>query len=269
MVDMKQRILTGVLAAIVFLFLVIVGKLPFTILIYAMGSVALFELLRMKKLKLVSLPGLIGLLLLWMFLLPSQYSFFEAGGISKMEIALFAVLLLLTYTVLVKNTFTFDEVGFITLAAIYIGMCFHYFIEIRNLDQYGLTYIFYACVVIWSTDSGAYFVGKSLGKRKLWPEISPNKTVEGFAGGIVIALVLATIFQLVAQLPIPYIYLLLITLFLSVFGQLGDLVESALKRHYDVKDSGNILPGHGGILDRFDSFLFVMPFLYFLLALFS
>lgn len=139
---MKQRILTGVLAAIVFLFLVIVGKLPFTILIYAMGSVALFELLRMKKLKLVSLPGLIGLLLLWMFLLPSQYSFFEADGISKMEIALFAVLLLLTYTVLVKNTFTFDEVGFITLAAIYIGMCFHYFIEIRNLDQYGLTYIF-------------------------------------------------------------------------------------------------------------------------------
>ncbi|MCY7833741.1 phosphatidate cytidylyltransferase, partial [Bacillus spizizenii] len=115
MVDMKQRILTGVLAAIVFLFLVIVGKLPFTILIYAMGSVALFELLRMKKLKLVSLPGLIGLLLLWMFLLPSQYSFFEADGISKMEIALFAVLLLLTYTVLVKNTFTFDEVGFITL----------------------------------------------------------------------------------------------------------------------------------------------------------
>ncbi|MCY7796517.1 phosphatidate cytidylyltransferase, partial [Bacillus spizizenii] len=82
-------------------------------------------------------------------------------------------------------------------------------------------------------------------------------------------LVLATIFQLVAHLPVPYIYLLLITLFLSVFGQLGDLVESALKRHYDVKDSGKILPGHGGILDRFDSFLFVMPFLYFLLALFS
>ncbi|MCO4850794.1 phosphatidate cytidylyltransferase [Bacillus vallismortis] len=269
MVDMKQRILTGVLAAIVFLFLVIVGKLPFTILVYVMGSVALFELLRMKKLRMVSLPGLIGLFLLWMFLLPSQYSFLEADGISKMEITLFAVLLLLTYTVLVKNTFTFDEVGFITLAAIYIGMCFHYFIEIRNLDQYGLIYIFYACVVIWSTDSGAYFVGKTLGKRKLWPEISPNKTVEGFAGGIVISLVLATIFQLVVHLPISYIYLLLITLFLSIFGQLGDLVESALKRHYDVKDSGRILPGHGGILDRFDSFLFVMPFLYFLLALFS
>lgn len=83
MVDMKQRILTGVLAAIVFLFLVIVGELPFTILIYAMGSVALFELLRMKKLKLVSLPGLIGLLLLWMFLLPSQYSFLKRTEFPK------------------------------------------------------------------------------------------------------------------------------------------------------------------------------------------
>ncbi len=203
---MKQRILTGVLAAIVFLFLVIVGELPFTILVYAMGSVALFELLRMKKLKLVSLPGLISLLLLWMFLMPSQYSFFEAIGISKIESALFAVLILLTYTVLVKNTFTFDEVGFITLATIYIGMCFHYFIEIRNLDQHGLTYIFYACVVIWSTDSGAYFVGKSLGKRKLWPEISPNKTVEGFVGGIVIALVLSTIF-LACRKPADPIFL--------------------------------------------------------------
>lgn len=100
-------------------------------------------------------------------------------------------------------------------------------------------------------------------------EISPNKTVEGFLGGIVIALIFTAVFQLFAHLPISYPVLLVITLVLSVFGQIGDLVESALKRHYDVKDSGKILPGHGGILDRFDSFLFVMPFLYFLLALFS
>ncbi|MCY8945437.1 phosphatidate cytidylyltransferase [Bacillus atrophaeus] len=268
MVEMKQRILTGVLAAVLFLAFVIYGELPFAILVYVMGSVALFELLRMKKLKLFSLPGLISLILLWLLLLPSRYYLFEDIGISKMETALFAVLLLLIYTVLVKNNFTFDDAGFITLATIYIGMCFYYFIEIRNIDQGGLRYIFYACVVIWSTDSGAYFVGKSLGKRKLWPEISPNKTVEGFVGGIVIALIGAAIFQFFAEVPIPYISLLFITLFLSVFGQMGDLVESALKRHYDVKDSGKILPGHGGILDRFDSFLFVMPFLYFLLALF-
>ena len=120
-----------------------------------------------------------------------QISFFDA----KMEVTIFAVLILLSYTVLVKNTFTFDEVGFIVLATVYIGLCFHYFIEIRNIETNGLLYIFYACVVIWSTDSGAYFVGKSLGKRKLWPEISPNKTVEGFLGGIVIALILRLFFS--------------------------------------------------------------------------
>ncbi|MEC1394996.1 phosphatidate cytidylyltransferase [Bacillus velezensis] len=265
MVEMKQRLLTGVLAAALFLFLVIFGGLPFTVFVYVMGSIALFELLRMKKLRFFSFPGLISLLLLWLYMMPDKYHFFDA----KMEVTIFAVLILLSYTVLVKNTFTFDEVGFIVLATVYIGLCFHYFIEIRNIETNGLLYIFYACVVIWSTDSGAYFVGKSLGKRKLWPEISPNKTVEGFLGGIVIALIFTAVFQLFAHLPISFPVLLVITLVLSVFGQIGDLVESALKRHYDVKDSGKILPGHGGILDRFDSFLFVMPFLYFLLALFS
>lgn len=129
--------------------------------------------------------------------------------------------------------------------------------------------IFFAAVIIWSTDSGAYFIGKSLGKRKLWPEISPNKTVEGFIGGIVTAVVLSLVFQAVTGFLPSYLLVMFITLLLSIFGQLGDLVESALKRHYHVKDSGTILPGHGGILDRFDSFLFVLPFLYLLLATFA
>lgn len=129
--------------------------------------------------------------------------------------------------------------------------------------------IFFAAVIIWSTDSGAYFIGKSMGKRKLWPEISPNKTVEGFIGGIVTAVVLSLVFQAVTGFLPSYLLVMFITLLLSIFGQLGDLVESALKRHYHVKDSGTILPGHGGILDRFDSFLFVLPFLYLLLAMFA
>lgn len=129
--------------------------------------------------------------------------------------------------------------------------------------------IFFAAVIIWSTDSGAYFIGKSMGKRKLWPEISPNKTVEGFIGGIVTAVVLSLVFQAVTGFLPSYLLVMFITLLLSIFGQLGDLVESALKRHYHVKDSGTILPGHGGILDRFDSFLFVLPFLYLLLATFA
>ncbi len=128
----------------------------------------------------------------------------------------------------------------------------------------GLVYIFYSLFIIWATDTGAYFTGRAIGKRKLWPEISPNKTIEGFVGGIVCAVIVSILFGLLTKMNVPILSLSIVTLFLSVFGQVGDLVESALKRHYQVKDSGNILPGHGGILDRFDSLLFVWPLIHFL-----
>ena len=125
----------------------------------------------------------------------------------------------------------------------------------------GLPLFFFVLFNIWATDSGAYFIGRALGKRKLWPEISPKKTVEGAIGGIASALVLTVIFQLIHPL-FSFSEALLAAIVIAVFGQMGDLVESALKRHYGVKDSGNILPGHGGILDRFDSLIFVLPILH-------
>ncbi|WP_256050626.1 phosphatidate cytidylyltransferase, partial [Staphylococcus aureus] len=141
------------------------------------------------------------------------------------------------------------------------GVGFHYFISTRTE---GIAYIVFALVIVWSTDSGAYFVGRKLGKHKLWPEISPKKTIEGFVGGIVIAVIATVIFQYFAQLDVNYGLLLLVAVVASMIGQLGDLVESAIKRQYGVKDSGNILPGHGGILDRFDSLIFVLPLLHFI-----
>jgi phosphatidate cytidylyltransferase len=259
---MKQRILTAVLAAAIFLPIVIYGGLPFTIFIYILASIGLYELLRMKHITLTSFPGVISLLLLWVFLIPNKYiGLFNELNISKVEFALLGVLFFLTFTVITKNRFTFDDVGFVILSAIYIGMGFYYFIETRSA---GLNYVFFALFIIWATDSGAYFIGRALGKNKLWPEISPNKTIEGSIGGIVCAIVVALIFQAVAPFEDSITKIVIVAIFLSVFGQIGDLVESAFKRHYQVKDSGQILPGHGGILDRFDSLLFVLPILHFL-----
>ncbi len=259
---MKQRILTAVLAAAVFLPFVIYGKLPFTIFVYLLGSIGLYELLKMKKIALVSIPGLLSLLILWVLLIPNSYiTVLDDVNFSKAEFALLGLLLLLTYTVVTKNKFTFDDVGFVVISVFYLGIGFYFFIETRNLD---LEHVFYALFLIWVTDSGAYFVGRAMGKNKLWPEISPNKTVEGALGGVVFAVIFGWVYQYFTNVFDNYLIVTIMSILLSIFGQIGDLVESAFKRHYQVKDSGTILPGHGGILDRFDSLLFVLPLLHFL-----
>jgi phosphatidate cytidylyltransferase len=260
---MKQRILTAVIAAALFLPFVIYGKLPFTIFVYLLASIALHELLKMKKISLASIPGLVSLVILWVLLIPTSYiTILDEVNFSKAEFALLALLLLLTYTVVTKNKFTFDDVGFVVIAIFYLGIGFYFLIETRNV---GLELVFYALLLIWVTDSGAYFVGRAMGKNKLWPEISPNKTIEGAIGGVVFAVVFSWIYHYFTGVLDNYLIVTVMTIFLSVFGQIGDLVESALKRHYQVKDSGTILPGHGGILDRFDSLLFVLPILHFLM----
>jgi phosphatidate cytidylyltransferase len=134
----------------------------------------------------------------------------------------------------------------------------------REIPETGLLLVFFVMFLIWTTDSGAYFVGRTLGKHKLWPDISPKKTIEGSIGGMIAAIIVGSIFHFIVPIFSSYFTALLFILVASIFGQLGDLVESALKRHYAVKDSGNVLPGHGGILDRFDSLIYVMPILHLL-----
>ena len=259
---MKQRILTAVIFGVILISLTIIGGLPFLLLTYLTATIALYELLKMRNLKLFSISGIISMVVLWMVLLPSKYNLILAQmNLTKVEITLLAVLLFLSYTVATKNRFTFDDVAFSLMSILYIGMGFYYFMETREA---GLVYIFYSLFIIWATDSGAYFIGKALGKRKLWPEISPNKTVGGSVGGIICAVIVSIIYGLITNLDINILFLATMTVILSIFGQIGDLVESALKRHYQVKDSGNILPGHGGMLDRFDSLLFVWPLIHFL-----
>jgi phosphatidate cytidylyltransferase len=256
---MKQRIITGVIAAALFLPIVFYGGFPFVLLTYFLATVGLYELLKMKKLGIFTVHRLLSALLLWVILLPEQYErLLITLNYTKIEIGIVLIFLLLTYTVITKNRFTFEDAGFTILSVLYVGIGFYFFIETRDA---GLVYIFYSLFMIWATDSGAYFIGKATGKRKLWPEISPNKTVEGSIGGVVCALIVAILFALFADMNATVLTLMAITVILSIFGQLGDLVQSAFKRHFNVKDSGNILPGHGGILDRFDSLLFVLPLL--------
>lgn len=259
---MKTRIITSIAAILFFFPFVIIGGLPFYLIMVVIASIGMLELIKMKKMSFHLAPTIFTLILLWSLLIPEvdnpilHYIF-----MNKSEITLMIALLLLGYTVLVKNKLTFEDAGFLVLSAVYVGLGFHYFIEVQIA---GLAYIFYGIVIILATDIGAYFTGRSIGKHKLWPEISPNKTIEGAVGGILFACIVAIIYQLMIPVHDSMLVVLIVTIFASMLGEIGDLVESAFKRHYGVKDSGRILPGHGGILDRFDSWLFVFPFLHFI-----
>ncbi|MCO0596853.1 phosphatidate cytidylyltransferase [Peribacillus butanolivorans] len=262
---MKQRIITAVVAAAIFIPIVILGGIPFLLMVYLLASIGLYELMKMKNMRVLSFEAILSHILLWVLLLPNENTAFLANiNYDKVQIFLMGVLLLLLYTVVSKNRFTFDDAGFLVITILYLGMGFYYLFETRDSLGLGVIYILLALFTIWATDSGAYFIGKSLGKRKLWPEISPNKTVEGFFGGIFSALIVGVLFYVFSSLDYTLLQLLLISLIIAIFGQLGDLVQSAYKRHYGVKDSGKLLPGHGGILDRLDSLIFILPILHLL-----
>ncbi|MDM5316495.1 phosphatidate cytidylyltransferase [Fictibacillus sp. b24] len=256
---MKQRIITGVIAAVLFIGITLYGSWPFSLLILLLTGIGMYELLRMKGMA-FSFIGGIGLLLAVLIALPQQWME-NLEPFTKTDAIILAVLLLLVVTVIQKNKTDYNHISFVLFSSIYVGFGFFYLEETRILEN-GVQILFLILFMIWATDSGAYFVGKSMGKRKLWPVISPNKTIEGAVGGIFFSLLVGVISYAVHFVEMSLLHILVISVIVGIFGQIGDLAESAFKRIYDVKDSGTLLPGHGGILDRLDSALFVFPLLH-------
>ncbi|RPD46125.1 phosphatidate cytidylyltransferase [Hymenobacter sediminis] len=155
----------------------------------------------------------------------------------------------------------FSNVGVALLGLLYVSLPMS-LLNVLAFTPQGYDYrrIFALLLLVWSSDIGAYAAGKTLGKHKLAPKISPGKTWEGAIGGFLLTLGMGwALGYLLPELPLTY--RLVVAGVVAVFGPLGDLAESMLKRSVDVKDSGRIMPGHGGLLDRFDAFLFILPVL--------
>lgn len=161
--------------------------------------------------------------------------------------------------------YTPTDLAFALLGTFYISWGFAQFILLRAMND-GFWLIVYAFIIIWSTDTGAYFVGVGLGRHKMTPVVSPHKTWEGFAGGIVCSFLAALLLTSVVSYSQGQI-LLYIAPVVSLAGQMGDLFESTLKRSAGIKDSGTLIPGHGGVLDRFDSALWSVPAAVYLIML--
>lgn len=153
----------------------------------------------------------------------------------------------------------------------YVPFLMSFLILIRNMN-YGIVLIWLIFIGAWGTDTLAYTFGRLFGKRKIIPEISPKKTLAGAIGGILGCMVLMLVFGFIVRqyfaMDVSYGALALLGILCGVISQIGDWAASAIKRYVDVKDFGNIMPGHGGVLDRFDSILFVAPVIYFVLLKF-
>jgi phosphatidate cytidylyltransferase len=154
------------------------------------------------------------------------------------------------------------RVGQMILGVMYIPLLMSHFILIRQ-ESDGVRWIFFILVLAFSGDIAAYYVGKGLGRRKLLPEVSPGKTVEGTIGLVAGSIIACVLFRQWFFPMLSVWHAVIMGLVGSVIGQLGDLCESALKRTAGVKDSGTLLPGHGGILDRLDCLMFITPFVYY------
>ena len=148
---------------------------------------------------------------------------------------------------------------------LYIGFTLGHFLRLRN-QQDGALLVLFVLLVTWAGDAAAYYVGKTLGSRPLAPRLSPNKTVEGFLGGLVAAPLVAWTGHVWFLPAVGPVDCLILGVVFTVLGLLGDLSESALKRYAGVKDSGALIPGHGGLLDRVDSLLLNAPVFYYYMA---
>lgn len=252
-----QRILTAVIGIPILLLALFAGGPFWRVLVFAIVLAGLVEFAR------ISPPGLY---LDYVFV--SGLSFFAItySGIDGTKLLLWLVFQLLYY--LIRATFSgmhnFSS-AFNFLAVFYVVILYSFLVLVR--EQFGITWTMFGLAITWLTDTGAYFGGVRYGKHKLAPGISPKKSVEGAAFGLVAAVLAGIVFAVLTAKSVPQ--LIMFSIVLSVCGQVGDLVESALKRERAVKDTGSLLPGHGGILDRFDSLAFVFPVLFALLSLFS
>ncbi len=154
-----------------------------------------------------------------------------------------------------------------TMAGIlYIGWMLSYWVELRNLET-GMALVFIAMFTAFANDTGAFFVGRAWGKHALAPSISSGKTWEGAIGGLLSSVVASLLIGLIVKAPYSYWQIAIAGLIISICAQLGDLVESLLKRNTGVKDAGKLIPGHGGILDRMDSLIFTGVIVYYLVEL--
>ncbi len=280
---MKQRIITAVVLLLVLALVVWQINTPlFVIAISFFSAVASYEIMKCAKVqnKFIVVLGTIFSALFSFFSSPKVLEPIVSGEIWNNVITfipnvVFVIALVIVFFLAMLKGYSytkFEDVTISVFASVIVPFGFSLFVKLRDMflnQQFGIYLIFFALICALGTDTGAQLGGMAFGKHKMSPNISPKKTIEGAACGVVTSLVLNaiafTIYNHFAVLQIDKAgatILLICAVPISICGMMGDLTASVLKRNFGVKDFGNIFPGHGGVMDRFDSTLFTLPLTY-------
>lgn len=267
---MKQRIISGTLCVVVLaLVLCFYNTLVLEAAICVLSAVAVYELLSANSFK-ENKP--------FLYLGVITAALMPYSSIFGFEFFLIIVFLILTVVLTLKfhSKISFEKVSFFILSTLFTSLSFLSLVLMRNnFKPHGLLFILIAFGGAWFADTGAYFTGRFLGKHKLSPIISPKKTIEGAVGGVISNIILVNLLTYVyflvvdSSVKINYLALSILAVIVAFAGMAGDLIASVIKRQIGIKDYGNVIPGHGGIMDRFDSILFTAPCVYLFLNYFT
>jgi phosphatidate cytidylyltransferase len=264
-----KRLVTAIIFVIIMIAGLYTGPYTFSVLFFVIAAGCLWKYFGMtlnmksRRDQFRKYLGLaLGLLPFVLTTMLSLVNFKDSETFIALVSLLFApfVFLIFIYELYSNSKLPFANIGTLVLGLFYIGIPFA-LLQFIAFDGPHFYYriVFGLLLLTWVNDTGAYLVGSQFGKTPLFPRISPKKTWEGTAGGIITTLAFGYLLGLFFT-EIPVTQWIVLALIVAIFGGLGDLVESMLKRSVGVKDSGNLLPGHGGLLDRFDAFIFVVPF---------
>lgn len=263
---MKQRVISAIIALLICVPIIIYGKLPFYFGVSIIGLIGFMEFISLGSTR-RELPYIIKMLAVVSFVIFMMSNWNIVGTFFMLDAEVIATIIFLIIIPIVfynkSKKYNINDALFLLGGVLFLGVGFNQLVSIRMTD---LNYFVFLLLITIVSDTFAYVVGKLIGKHKMCPSVSPNKTWEGFIGGLAFSTFVSTVFFVSAfDYTGNLLIIILLVMFLSTIGQLGDLVFSTIKRNYQIKDFGNIMPGHGGILDRLDSILFVvLAFSYFI-----
>ena len=261
--NLLARVITAAFALPVIFAIIWFGGPLLSIAVAAIAVVGVLEFYTLLSMRWRSPATLIGLGLTALFLVGA--AFFAQVVLPVLAAATVVLCLGVLYLKQRQQLKFVGPVMWGGLGAFLIAWPLCHFILLRDLPE-GRYWVFYSLATVFAADTGAYFVGKAVGRHKLAPRISPNKTMEGAGGGIAAAVVLGTLAHTLMGLPGALAPIIVLSAIVALVSMMGDLAESYLKRRVGAKESGKLLPGHGGVLDRLDSVVFTVPLVYYYAA---